>query len=183
MAGERNNGERPGVRVVGVGGVRRAGAALSAVPWGRPSCGRVPMRKTKSCAGDGHYGEGWGLLIRLPHKRDREARAILRMPPHGAACRRLPPTFSTCFFGAWCLHKAIMGTATIPWECPRFAEGKRNLSKAGAKMICLASACIGVHRSASPFSWVFFLAEGLHITMATPMPAQGGGRVNVRGLW
>ncbi|MDB6068453.1 MAG: hypothetical protein JWR26_4661 [Pedosphaera sp.] len=71
----------------------------------RPPCGRVPLRNTKSCAGQGHYyGEVWGLLILLPHKRDREARAILRMPPHGAACRRLLPRFSTCFF--WCLALA-----------------------------------------------------------------------------
>jgi hypothetical protein len=103
----------------------------------RPPCGRVPLRNTKSCVGQGHYyGEVWGLLILLPHKRDREARAILRMPPLAAACRRV---FRHVFFGAWRWHRA----ATVEdLQTSRAAH-------LGRKRAAHHSPFIAVHRPAS----------------------------------
>ncbi|MDB6067535.1 MAG: hypothetical protein JWR26_3743 [Pedosphaera sp.] len=56
-----------------------------------PPCGLPPTTQ-------GTIGAEFGLPILLPPRRDREARAILRMPPLPAAWRRLPPDISSMFF-------------------------------------------------------------------------------------
>jgi hypothetical protein len=110
----------------------------------------------------GHYGEVWGLLIR-------------RFSPHGAACRRLPPAFSTCFFwslvfaqghhgdGARTLYYGETPPAFAQKLRPRvrgFAEENRMSATRGAKMIRLYSAPFGCIRLHSAFSGVFSAGPG-----------------------